>query len=179
MGLQTLISVGVFPVSCEPIMDISLDNPGFNVDITDAEGFSEVGVMSQSDCCRRLSVAPLAGVERQWRGSLGSGSLAVDISSSLPSGSRFIQGTHPFAGVLSQLDQGQSSGGRGPVLAGQRSGRSRSSSLSRLLQPVVCSSESLRSVEAGHRPLTFESEGAADILQDGDSPVCTSVSACW
>ena len=35
--------------------------------------------MSQSDRCRRLSVAPLAGVERQGRGSLGSGSLAVGI----------------------------------------------------------------------------------------------------
>ena len=31
--------------------------------------------MSLSDCCRRLSVAPLAGVERQGRGSLGSGIL--------------------------------------------------------------------------------------------------------
>ena len=135
--------------------------------------------MSQSDRCRRLSVAPLASVERQGRRPLGSGSLAVGISNSLPSGSRFIQGTHPFAGVLSQLDQGQSSGGRGPVLAGQRSDRACSSSLSGLLQPVVCISESVRSVEAGHRPLTSESEGAADILQDGDSPVCTSVSARW
>ena len=77
--------------------------------------------MSQSDRCRRLSVAPLAGVERQGRGSLGSGSLGVGISNSLPSGSRFIQGTHPFSGVLSQFDQGQSSGGRGPGFTGQRS----------------------------------------------------------
>ena len=135
--------------------------------------------MSQSDRCRRLSVAPLAGVERQGRGSLGSGSLAVGISNSLPSGSRFIQGTHPFCGVLSQFDQGQSSGGRGPGFIGQRSDRTCSSSLSGLLQPVVCSDESLRSVEAGHRPLFSESEGAADILQDGDSPVRTPVSALW
>ena len=135
--------------------------------------------MSQSDRCRRLSVAPLAGVERQGRGSLGSGSLAVGISNSLPSGSRFIEGTHPFSGVLSQFDQGQSSGGRGPGFTGQRSDQTCSSSLSGLLQPVVCSYESLRSVEAGHRPLYSESEGAADILQDGDSPVRTSVSALW
>ena len=135
--------------------------------------------MSQSNRFGRLSVAPLAGVERQGRGSLGSESLAVGISHSLPSGSCFIQGTHPFAGVLSQLDQGQSSGGRGPVLAGRRSDRACSSSLSGVLQPAVCSYESLRSVEAGHRPLTSESEGAADILQDGDSPVCASVSARW
>ena len=132
--------------------------------------------MSQSNRCRRLSVAPLAGVERRGRGSLGSGSLTVGISNSLPSGSRFIQGTHPFSGVLSQFDQGQSSGGRGPVFTGQGSDRACSSSLSGLLQPVVRSDESLRSVEAGHRSLSPESEGSADILQDGDSPIRASVS---
>ena len=135
--------------------------------------------MSLSDRHRRLSVAPLAGVERQGRGSLGSGRLAVGISDSLPSGSHFIQGTHPFSGVLPQFHQGQSSGRRGPVFIGQGSDRACSSSFSRLLQPVVCGVESLRSVEAGHRPLATESEGAADILQDGDSPVRTSVSTRW
>ena len=60
------------------------------------QGFSEVGVMSLSSRSRRLFVAPLAGVERQGRGSLGSGSLAVGISDSLLSDSYFIQGTHPF-----------------------------------------------------------------------------------
>ena len=135
--------------------------------------------MSLSDRCRRLSVAPLAGVELQGRGSLGSGGLAVGISNSLPSGSHFIQGTHPFSSVLPQLYQGQSSGRKGPVFTGQGSDRACSSFFSRLLQPVVCGVESLRSVEAGHRPLTTESEGAADILQDGDSPVRTSVSTHW
>ena len=134
--------------------------------------------MSQSNRCRRLSVAPLAGVERRGRGSLGSGSLAVGISNSLPSGSRFIQGTHPFSGVLSQFDQGQSSGGRGPVFTGQGSDRA-CSSLTGLLQPVVRSDESLRSVEAGHRSLSPKSEGSADILQDGDSPIRASVSTPW
>ena len=60
--------------------------------------------MSQSNRCMRLSVAPLAGVERQGRGTLGSGSFAVGIPDSLPSGSHLIQGSHPFAGLLSQLD---------------------------------------------------------------------------
>ena len=58
--------------------------------------------MSQSDRYRRLSVAPLAGVERRGRGtlgSLGSGSLAVGISNSLSSGSHLIQGSHPFSGL--------------------------------------------------------------------------------
>ena len=39
--------------------------------------------------------------------------------------------------------------------------------------------ESLRSMEAAHRPLATESEGSKDILQDGDSPVSTSVSTSW
>ena len=47
--------------------------------------------MSQSNRCRRLSVAPLAGVERRGRGTLGSGSLAVGISDSLLSGSHLIR----------------------------------------------------------------------------------------
>ena len=135
--------------------------------------------MSLSNRGRRLSVAPLAGVKRQGRGSLGSGSLAVGISHSLPSGSHFIQGTHPLPSLQSRFHLGQGAGGRSPVVAGQGSDRAGSPSLSRLLQPVIRGDESLRSVEAGHRPLATESEGATDILQDGDSPVRTSASTCW
>ena len=135
--------------------------------------------MSLSNRGRRLSVAPLAGVERQGRGSLGSGSLAVGISDSLPSGSHFIQGTHPFSGLQYRFHRGQGAGVRSPVVTGQGSDRACSSSLSGLLQPVVCGAEGLRSVEAGHRPLATESEGPTDILQDGDSPAHTSVSTRW
>ena len=39
--------------------------------------------MSQSNLCRRLSVTPLAGVERRGRGTLGSGSFVVGIPDSL------------------------------------------------------------------------------------------------
>ena len=62
--------------------------------------------MSLSGFSRRLSVAPLAGVERQGRGSLGSGSLAVGIPHSLPFGSHFIQGTilYPSYGPMSIRD---------------------------------------------------------------------------
>ena len=76
--------------------------------------------MSQSNRCRWLSVAPLPGVERRGRGTLGSGSLAVGISNSLPSGSRFIQGSDPFSGLLPRFDQGKSAGGGG---GGGRSSR--------------------------------------------------------
>ena len=121
--------------------------------------------MSLSNRGRRLSVAPLAGVERQGRRSLGSGSLAVGISDSLPSDSYFIQGTHPLSGLQSRFHPRQSLGGRISVLAGQGGNQAGSPSLSRLLQPVIRGDESLRSVEAGHRPLTTESEGAKDIRQ--------------
>ena len=89
--------------------------------------------MSQSNRCRRLSVTPLAGVERRGRGTLDSGSLAVGISDSLLSGSHLIQGSHPFSGLLPRLDQGKGSGGRGPVFSGQGSNRDCSPSLSGLL----------------------------------------------
>ena len=135
--------------------------------------------MSLSNRSRRLSVAPLAGVERQGHGSLGSGSLAVGISVSLPSDSYFIQGTHPLSGLQSQFHPGQGAAGRSSVFAGQGSNRAGSPSLSRLLQPVIRGDESFRSMEAGHRPPTTESEGSKDILQHGDSPVSTSVGTSW
>ena len=121
--------------------------------------------------CRRLSVAPLAGVERQGRGSLGSGGLAVGISHSLPSGSHLIQGTHPFSSLLPQLHQGQGFGGGSQFSSGERSDRTSSSSFSRLLQPSVCGDEGLRVVETGDRPFVAEPDDFEDVLQDGDSPV--------
>ena len=129
--------------------------------------------MSQSNRCRRLSVAPLEGVERRGRGTLGSGSLAVGISDSLLSGSHLIQGSHPFFGLLPRLDQGQ--GGGGPVLTGHGSNRDCSPFLSGLLQLVICGYESFGSVEADHRSLHSELEDSADIFQDGDTSICSSL----
>ena len=128
---------------------------------------------------RRLSVAPLAGVERQGRGSLGSGSLAVGISHSLPSGSHLIHGTHPLSSLLPQLHQGQGFGGRSEFSSGERSTRASSSSLSRLLQPYVCGDEGLRVVETSDRPFVTKPEGVEDVLQDGDSPVGPVVRPPW
>ena len=129
--------------------------------------------------CRRLSVAPLAGVERQGRGSLGSGSFAVGISHSLPSGSHFIQGTHPFSSLLPQLHPGQGFRGRSQFSSGERSGSASSPSLSRLLQPSFCGDEGLRVVETSDRPFVTEPEGVEDVLQDGDSPVGPVVGPSW
>ena len=131
--------------------------------------------MSQSNRCRRLSVAPLAGVERRGRGTLGSGGLAVGIPDSLPSGSHLIQGSHPFAVLFPQLDQGQSSGERVSGSAEQGCHRDGSASLSGLLQPVVCGNESFGGVKTGHRPFHSELEDSTNILQDGDTSICSSL----
>ena len=79
--------------------------------------------MSLSSCGRRLSVAPLTGVERQGRGSLVSGGLAVGISHSLPSDPHFIQGTHPLSCVRPLVHQGQGLGGGGSFTVGEGSYR--------------------------------------------------------
>ena len=114
-------------------------------------------------------------MERRGRGTLGGGRLAVGIPDSLPLGSHFIQGSHPFAGVCSQVHQGQSFGGGGSGSSEQGCHRVGSTSISRLLQPAVCCYESFRGVETGHRPVHSELEGAADILQDGDTPISSSL----
>ena len=131
--------------------------------------------MSQSNRYRRLSVAPLAGVERRGRRTLGSGGLAVRIPDSLPLGSHLIQGSHPFTGVCPQFDQGQSSGGRGSGSAEQGCHRAGSTSISGLLQPIIRGYESFRGVETGHRPFHSELEDSADILQDGDTSIRSSL----
>ena len=133
--------------------------------------------MSQSNRNRRLSVTPLAGVERRGRGTLGSGGLAVGIPDSLPLDSHLIQGSHPFAGVCSQFHQGQGSGGGGSGSAEQGCHRVGSASISRLLQPVIRSYESFRGVETGHRPFHPELEDSADIFQDGDTAIRSSLSS--
>ena len=133
--------------------------------------------MSQSNRYRRLSVAPLAGVERRGRGTLGSGGLAVGIPDSLQLGSHLIQGSHPFTGLCPQFDQGQSSGGRGSGSAEQGCHRAGSASISGLLQPVIRGNESFRGVETGHRPFHSELEDSTDILQDGDTSIRSSLSS--
>ena len=97
------------------------------------------------------------------------------IPDSLPLGSHFIQGSHPFTGVCLQFHQGQSSGGRGSGSADQGCLRAGSASISRLLQPVIHGYESFRGVETGHRPFHSELEDSADILQDGDTSIRSSL----
>ena len=135
--------------------------------------------MSQPGYSRRLSVAPLAGVGRQGRGSLGSGGLEVGISHSLPLDTHLIQGTHPLSGVQSRFHQGQGLGGGGLFSVGEESHRAGSTAISGVLQPVICGDEGLRVVEAGNRPLATEPEDSQDFLQDGDTPVRSAFGPSW
>ena len=97
------------------------------------------------------------------------------IPDSLPLDSHLIQGSHPFTGVCLQFHQGQSSGGRGSGSAEQGCLRAGSASISRLLQPVIHGYESFRGVETGHRPFHSDLEDSADILQDGDTSIRSSL----
>ena len=97
------------------------------------------------------------------------------IPDSLPLGSHLIQGSHPFTGLCLQFHQGQSSGGRGSGSADQGCLRAGSASISRLLQPVIHGYESFRGMETGHRPFHSELEDSADILQDGDTSIRSSL----
>ena len=99
----------------------------------------------------------------------------MGIPDSLPLSSHLIQGSHPFTGVCPQFHQGQSSGGRGSGSAEQGCHRAGSASISRLLQPVIHGYESFSCVETGHRPFHSELEDSADILQDGDTSIRSSL----
>ena len=132
--------------------------------------------MPLSNRCRRLSVAPVAHLERQGCESLGSGSPAERIQNSFPEGSRFIRGTHPFSGLLPQLHPGKGLGSGGSFAASERSYQTGSSSFSRVFQLAFCNVEGLRVVATHYRPLLLEPHGVEDTIQDGDALVHPSVS---
>ena len=138
-------------------------------------GFPQVGVMSLSTRNRRMSVTPLAGVERQGRGSLGGGGLALGLQDTLSCGLQTVRGTHPLPVLQSLFHQGQGLGVGGALSCQDGSGGACFSSVARVLQPVVCGDEGLRVLETGYRSFSTESEDAQDFLQDGDSPVCSSL----
>ena len=127
--------------------------------------------MSLSGSCRRLSVAPLAGVEQQGHGSVGGGGSEVGVQSSLP------LRAHPLSVQQPHFHQGQGLGEGGSVSYQERSGRACSFTFSGLLQPGICGDESLGVVETGDRFVNPQSESPQDSLQDGDSPVCAYVCA--
>ena len=113
----------------------------------------EVGAITLPDPVRRLPVPPLAGLEGQGCGALGSGGPAVWLPHSFPVRSSSIQGSHLSAFVPPLVHQ---RGGAERLFSGPcgqvRSGAS-SSAVSRLLQPAVCSVEDLGVLETGYRSL--------------------------
>ena len=112
--------------------------------------------MPLSNRYRRLSVAPMAHLERRGRGSLGGGGSSGRIQHSFPEGSHFIQRAHPFFGLLSQIHLGQSLSAGGGVSVPEGSHRAGSTSFTGLLQPVICSDEGLRVVATSDRSFSFE-----------------------
>ena len=128
--------------------------------------------MSLSGSRRQLSVAPLAGVERQGRGSVGGGGSEVGVQCSLPLGASTSCGAHPFSVLQPHFHQGQGLGEGGSISCRERSSRACSSTFSGLLQPYFCGDESLGVVETSDRFLNPQSESLQDSLQDGDFPVC-------
>ena len=111
------------------------------------------------DPVRRLPVPPLAGLEGQGCGALGSGGPAVRLPHSLPVRSSSLQGSHLSAFVPPLVHQRGGaerlySGPRGQV----RSGAS-SPAFSRFLQPAVRRLEDLRVLETRHRSLDPRSNG--------------------
>ena len=131
----------------------------------------EVGVMSLSLDNRRLFVAPLAGVERQGRRTLGGGSAAVGLSDTLPHRSSSVLGAHPLSGLCPIVHPGQGLGTGSSFPCREGCSRAGSPSLSRVLQPLICCDESLRVMETHDRPFHSEPSSPQVSIQDGGSPV--------
>ena len=129
------------------------------------------------DPVRRLPVPPLAGLEGQRCGALGSGGSAVRLPHSFHLRSSPIQGSHLSAFVPPLVHQ---RGGAERLFSGPcgqvRSG-ARSSAVSRLLQPAVRGVEDLGVLEAGYRSLDPQLVRGRGSLPHGDHPVCTAVSS--
>ena len=129
------------------------------------------------DPVRRLPVPPLAGLEGQGCGALGSGGSAVRLPHSFHLRSSPIQGSHLSAFVPPLVHQRGGAEGLFSGPCGQvRSGAS-SSAVSRLLQPAVRSVEDLGVLETGYRSLHPQLVRGRSSLPHGDHPVCTAVSS--
>ena len=101
----------------------------------------------------------------------------MGLQNTLSCGPQAVRGTHPLPVLQSLFHQGQGFGIGGALSCQEGSCGACSPSFARVLQPVVCFDEGLRVLETSYRPFSTESEGAQDFLQDGDSPVCSSVSS--
>ena len=141
----------------------------------EAFGFLEVGAIALPNPVRRLSVPPLAGLEGQGRGSVGGRGPPGGVLHTLHPASSSVCRPHPHAFVCPYFHQGGCSRGGHPGVDCQGCCGTCSSSLSRLLQLLVCGLEDLGVVATGHRPVPPQSFRGRFALQHGDYPICSSV----
>ena len=123
------------------------------------------------DLVRRLSVPPLAGLEGQRCGALGSGGVAVRLPHSFPLRPSSIQGSHLPAFIPPFVHQRGGTGGGYSGSCGQECGGACSSAFPRILQPAFRCVEDLRILETRHRSLDPQFVRGCVALPHGDHPV--------
>ena len=129
------------------------------------------------DPVRRLSVPPLAGLEGQRCGALGSGGVAVRLQHSFPLRTSTIQGSHLPAFVPPLVHQGGGAVGGHSGPCGQECGGACSSAFPQLLQLAFCCVEDLGVLETRHRSLDPQFVCGCVSLPHGDHPVCPALSS--
>ena len=140
-------------------------------------GFPEVGAIPFQDPIRRLSVPPLAGLEGQGCGAVGSRGAEGWLLSAFPQHPSTFHCSHPDAFVQPHLHQGGCSGGGHLGLSCQGCFGACSTPFSRFLQPSVRCMKDLGVVASGHRPLPSQSLCGRVSVSDGDHSVCAPVGA--
>ena len=128
------------------------------------------------DPIRRLSVPPLAGLERQGCGSVGGGGAEGGIPHPFPQSPSAVRGAHPYAILQPLVHRRGCAWGGHPGFDCQGCGGACSASLPRLLQPSVCGVENVGVVASGHRSLDPQSLRGCVTFPDGDHSVCTAFS---
>ena len=135
--------------------------------------------MSLSLDSRQLFVAPLAGVKRQGRGTLGGGGAAVGYRIPFRSAPPLSSEPIPFPSYAPSSIRGKALEREVLFLVEKGGSRAGSPSFSRVLQPLVYGNEGLGVVETRHRPFHSEPSRPQVSVQDGDSSVCSPLGDAW
>ena len=138
-----------------------------NLSVRQAEGFLQVGSGSLPSSNQWLFVPPLAFLEGQTCGALGSGSLEVGVYDSLSQFSSPVRDSHTHGFVLSPIHQGEGLGGGDSGSLPQGSGGA-CVIFSGLLQPDVCRHQGIGRMETDHQPLHSEPVSGSDVFSGGD-----------
>ena len=130
--------------------------------------------MSLAFSGRRLPGSPLATMEGQGCGAVGSGGPKVGLLGPLCVGSSSLCGSHSSADLFSFVHQGESSPGGDRGVDLQRGCRTRPV-VSRFLQSPVRGPEGFRVVEPCDLPVVIERVRSTYAVQDGVQPVGSPV----